>query len=79
MKIAEAKAECERWFAYLDRQREKAIAMQEIAAARRSGKIEQFEASRRVRMLDGRAPVVFDGARLEQAIKALLRELEKRP
>lgn len=76
MKLAEAKEECERWFAYLDRQRDKALAMQKIASRVRSGEITSDEGQREVRKLDSRAPVVFDGARLEQAVKLLLKNVK---
>jgi hypothetical protein len=77
MTLAEAKAECDRWFAHLDRQREKSISMQKIAAAVRAGEITRGTAQHRVRALDGRAPVVFDGAPLEQAIKTLLKHVKE--
>ncbi len=76
MKMAEAKAECERWFAYLDRQRDKSLALQKIASRVRSGEITSDEGRREIRNIDGRAPVVYDGARLEQAVKLLLKNLK---
>lgn len=76
MKLTEAKAECERWFAYLDRQREKSLSLQKLATQVRSGEITSDEAQRKMRTLDGNAPVVFDGARLEQAVKLLLKNLK---
>lgn len=76
MKLTEAKAECERWFAHLDRQREKSIAMQRIASQVRSGEITSEEGQRKVRTLDGAGVTVYDGARLEQAVKLLLRNVK---
>lgn len=78
MKLEEAKAECERWLAHLDHQRERALNMQRIATAVRNGEIDQEEARRRVRRHDGITPVVYDGARLEQAVKLLLCEIRKK-
>lgn len=72
MKLAEAKAECQRWLDYLDRQKEKTIAMQQIAADRRSGKCNETEAYARLRRLDS-GVTVYDGARLAEAVKFLLR------
>lgn len=74
MTIDDAKAECERWFAYLERQKQKASDMQRIAADRRSGKIDQVEGQRRMRALDS-APTVYDGANLQRAVKVLLKHV----
>jgi hypothetical protein len=75
MSIADARVECERWFAYLDKQREKSIAMQKIASARRAGTMDLDEARRQQRALDGNSVTVFDGARLEQAVRTLLKHV----
>ena len=72
MTIAEAKAECERWFAYNKRQVDKSKKKKKIAAAVRAGEIDQVEAKRRVRSLDNCSVTVFDGANLERAVKVLL-------
>jgi hypothetical protein len=74
VKLAEAKTECERWFAYLQRSKDKAIAMQEIAGARRRGEIDEQEGRRRVRALDN-GVTVFDGANLEKAVRLLLKHV----
>lgn len=76
MTLAEARAECERWFAYLKRQQDKAIAMQKIATARRNGEIDLEEGRRRVRALDNCSVTVFDGANLEKAVRVLLKHTE---
>lgn len=75
MKIDEAKAVCELWFASLQRQRDKTLAMQKIAAARRTGEIDEAEGRRRVRALDGCSVTVYDGASLERAVRALLKHV----
>lgn len=75
MKLAEAKVECERWFAYLDKQREKCEAVQKIAARVRSQEITSDEGQRELRKLDSRSVTVYDGARLEQAVKVLLKHV----
>lgn len=72
MKLEEAKAECERWFAYLKRQEEKSLAIQKIAAARRSGEMDEAEGRRRVRMIDS-GVTVYDGANLEKAVRVLIK------
>ena len=70
----EARTECERWFAYLDGQRHKSIELQKIASLRRSGEIDQAEGLRRARSLDNCSVRVFDGARLETAVRLLLKK-----
>lgn len=76
MTIDQAKAECQRWFAYLDRQREKSIAVQKIAAERRAGTIDEAEGKRRLRALDNCSVTVFDGAELEKAVRVLLKHCQ---
>lgn len=78
MKLEEAKTECARWFAYLDKQREKAVAMQKIAAEVRTKKIDENEARRRVRTLDNTGLTVYDGSNLEKAVKVLLQNIADR-
>jgi len=75
MKLAEAKAECERWFAYLKRQEDKSMELQKLAAARRRGEIDEQEARRRVRQVDGCSVTVYDGANLEKAVRVLLKHV----
>jgi hypothetical protein len=77
MTLDEARAECERWFAYLKRQENKSIEMQKLASLRRSGEIDETEARRRMRSLDNCSVTVFDGARLEQAVRVLLKRTTK--
>ena len=75
MKLEEAKAECERWLAYNQRQKDKSIALQKIASQVRSGEITSEEGRRKRRSIDGCSVTVFDGARLEQAVKVLLKNI----
>lgn len=77
MSIDEARAECERWFAYLQRQEDKSIELQKIAAARRAGEMDLEEARRRMRALDNCSVTVFDGANLEKAVRVLLKHAPK--
>lgn len=72
MTLAEAKTECERWFAYLQRQEDKAAAMQKIASERRAGHIDENEGRRRVRQLDSGVKV-YDGSNLAKAVRVLLK------
>lgn len=76
MTIAEAKAECERWFAYLKRQEDRSVAIQKIAADRRAGLIDQAEGQRRLRNIDGCSVTVYDGANLQKAVNVLLKNLK---
>lgn len=76
MKLPDAKAECERWFAYLDSQRERAIAFQKLAARVRSGDLTTEDARREQRKLDDAGLRVYDGAKLEQAVKLLLKHVK---
>jgi predicted Fe-Mo cluster-binding NifX family protein len=76
VKLAEAKDECARWFAHLDRQREKSLALQKIATQVRSGEITSEEGQRKARTLNGAGVTVYDGARLEQAVKLLLKHVK---
>ncbi len=75
MTLAEAKTECERWFSHINRQKDKSIALQKIAAARRAGTMDLEEARRQQRALDNCSVTVFDGARLEQAVRTLLKHV----
>lgn len=66
---------CRGWLAHLDRQREKTLKMQRLAAKARKGPEEAREAQREMRQID-RQPRVYDGARLEPAVKHLIKALE---
>lgn len=72
MNIAEAKAECQRWLDYLERQKERSIAMQKLATERRAGTCSECEMRSRMGAID-RGVTVYDGARLADAVKALMR------
>lgn len=71
MNLSQARAECERWLAHLVRQEEKSIAIQKLAAERRSGRCDEAEARRRMRVIDS-GPTVYDGAKLADAVRYLL-------
>lgn len=72
----EAIRECERWFAHLEKQKEKSIRLQELAAHARKGKAEQLEAQAEVRKMD-RQPRVYDGSRLADAVRVLIKEVKR--
>ena len=73
MNLIEAKAECQRWLDYLDRQKEKSVAIQKLAAERRQGKCDEDEGRRRLRSIDDRCSLtVYDGARLAEAVAILV-------
>lgn len=69
----EAVAECERWLAHLEHQRQKTKRIQELAVMARQGPEQQKEAQRKLRQID-RQPHVYDGANLEKAVRCLLEE-----
>jgi len=71
MKLDEARAECERWLSYLARQEERSIALQKLASDRRSGKCDDIEMRRRMSAID--RVTVYDGARLADAVRAMLK------
>lgn len=75
MNIDDARIVCGQWFDYLRRQREKSIELQHLASLARTGPEGAAEAKRRMGQID-KQPHVFDGARLEPAVRALLDELE---
>jgi len=65
----EAIEECQRYLAFLDERRKRALEFQALATMARNGEAEK--AQRRVRELD-KSPVVYDAANLEKAIGKLL-------
>lgn len=69
MTKAEAIKECERWFAYLKRERERTVKLQQLAAMARNG--QQVEVKRQLNQMD-QQPHVYDGARLERAVSILV-------
>lgn len=74
MKLAEAKAEGQRWLDYLDRQKEKSVTIQKIAGAVRRGEIDSAEGKKQLRAVDDRCSLtVYDGAKLAEAVALLLK------
>lgn len=71
MKTPEAIEICEGWFAYIERQKQRAVEMQKLAAMARAG--QQEEAQRRMRQLDSTSLTVYDGGRLEPAVRHLVK------
>ena len=72
MKDQDAIAEFERWFAYLERQEQRAAEMQRLA---KLAKTDQAEAQRQLRRLD-RTTKVYDGANLYPAVRHAWRRLK---
>ena len=73
MNIEQAKAECQRWLDYLQKQKENTIAVQQIAAGRRNGSILKEEALRRLQVIDNKSSLtVYDGSKLAEAVKLLI-------
>ncbi|NJN35835.1 MAG: hypothetical protein HC794_00790 [Nitrospiraceae bacterium] len=73
MKVAEAIAECEFWWAYLGRQKERSEVMQRLARLARTGPEGQAEAQKLLRKMDSESAVVYDGAKLYEATLCLVR------
>lgn len=72
MKPSEAIKECERWWAYLERQKEKSLEVQKLAALARTGPVGQAEAQKRLRQLDTKSITVYDGTNLCEATQCLV-------
>lgn len=73
MNLAEATEVCERWFAHLDRQRERAKRAAELARMARDGQAAKERAQRLLREMDAVTRTVYDAANLEPAVKFLLK------
>jgi hypothetical protein len=73
MNLEQAKTECQRWLDYLERQKAKSVEIQQIASDRRTGRCDEAEGRRRLSAIDGRAPKVYDGAKLAEAVAFLLK------
>ncbi|CAB4130382.1 hypothetical protein UFOVP119_6 [uncultured Caudovirales phage] len=72
MRVDQALAICEEWLAYLNMQREKSVAVQRCAIQARTDP----DGARRALAQIDRKPLVYDGGRLEPAVRALM-ELAK--
>lgn len=70
MKTTEALEICDGWFAYIERQKQKAIYMQKLATMARNG--QQEEAQRLKRQVDS-SVTVYDGGTLEPAVRHLVK------
>lgn len=78
MTLSEARAECDRWFAYLKAQEDRAAALGKLASDRRRGLCDDREKDRRLAEINGSGVRVYDGGNLQDAVKALLREIDSR-
>lgn len=76
MKVEDAKAECQRWLDYLDREKERSAAIQKIAGAVRRKEIDSAEGQKQLRAIDNnrRGVTVYDGAKLAEAVALLIRQ-----
>lgn len=77
MRIDEATAECERWLAYLGRERDKTKALQLLAADARAGRKTRQEIDREMKQINGLSPTVYDAAELERAVSTLLKQVKR--
>lgn len=69
MKTEEAIEICEKWLDHIEAQKQRATEVQKVAAMARTG--QQEEAQRRLRQIDN-SVTVYDGARMEPAIRHLV-------
>ena len=74
MDLREARSECRRYLNYVETQEKRSVALQKLASDRRAGRCDEREARRRLSDINGPSPVVYDGAKLVEAIKVLLKE-----
>lgn len=72
MTLHEARLECERWLAHLDRQKARSVAVQKLAADRRAKRCDDVELRRRMSAMD-RGVTVYDGAKLADAVRVMMR------
>ena len=79
MSLSEAKAECDRWFAYHKSQEDMAVALQKLAADRRSGRCDAREGERRRAEIQGNGVTVYDGGNLADAVRVLLDHVSTPP
>lgn len=70
MKAADAIEICEGWFAYIERQKQWSAQMQRLATLART---QPELAQRGLRQLDNCSVTVYDGARLEPAVRLLVK------
>lgn len=73
MKLNEALGICDDWFAYLEREKQRAVEIQKLAVLARTGPDGQKEAQRRLRQMDMQSVTVYDGGRLEPAVRFLVK------
>lgn len=76
--VSEAKAECERWFDYLQSQEDKSKALQVLAADRRAGRCDAWEGERRRNEIQGNGVTVYDGSDLSDAVRVLLKAVNSK-
>lgn len=74
LKTTEAIEICRAWFAHNDRQRAKTKRLAELAALARTGPEGHEKARKELAQID-RAPTVYDGGRLEPAVRQLLKHI----
>lgn len=75
MKLTLAIEVCEDWLARLDKDRENAEKLAEIASLRRKGEIDITEARKRVLEVTGHSPRVYDASDLAEAVRCIIKEL----
>lgn len=66
---------CHKWLEYNEMRRIQTKQIMTINARLQRREITQVAARRAVREVEGQQPTVYDGARLEQAVKRLLKEV----
>lgn len=61
---------------YCAEQERRSIAIQKLASQRRAGTIDAEEARRELTKIQGRSPTVYDGSRLLEAVKLMVKKLK---
>ena len=75
MTLKEAKEECRRWLEHCTAQEKRSYEMQKLAKDRRDGNCDELEMRRRKRKIE-KQPTVYDGSKLQDAVRVLLNALE---
>lgn len=76
MTFQQARIIVDSWFAYIAARNAKAVRLQELAALARKGPEEAKAAQAELRRIDN-TPVVFDGSKLEEAVRTLLLYIDR--
>ena len=76
MDLEHAVSECERWLEHLDGHKRRTETIARIAAAVRKGHIGETEAKARLKDVESSYSISYDAARLEEAVKFLIKSIK---